>query len=52
MDEKLKKRILEENIKLHKTESKIYRQIHSEIYNFYEQRRILKMIIGVSGVRK
>ena len=42
MDEKLRKKILEENIKLHKIESKIYRQIHAEIYNFYEQRRIEK----------
>lgn len=44
MDEKLKKKILEENIRLHKIESKIYRQIHAEIYNFYEQRRITKDI--------
>jgi len=44
MDEELKRKILEENIKLHKIESNIYRQIHSEIYNFYEQRRINKDI--------
>ena len=44
MDEKLKKKILEENIKLHKIESKTYRQIHAEIYNFYEQQRITKDI--------
>lgn len=42
MDEKLKEKILEENIKLHRIESKIYRQIHADIYNFYTQRRIDK----------
>lgn len=42
MDEELKRKILEENIKLHKIESNIYRQIHADIYNLYEQRRIKK----------
>ena len=44
MDEKVREKILWENIKLGKIEHKIYRQIHTEIYNFYEQRRIQKEV--------
>jgi len=44
VDEKVREKILWENIKLGKIEHKIYRQIHTEIYNFYEQRRIQKEV--------
>lgn len=34
--------IFKSNIELHRIEAKNYRQIHSEIYNFYEQQKIKK----------
>lgn len=44
MDEYLINKIKLENIKVHKKEATIYDTIHSEIFNFYEQKRVIQDI--------
>ncbi|HUV42530.1 MAG TPA: methyltransferase domain-containing protein [Patescibacteria group bacterium] len=40
----LREKILKENIKVHEKEAEIYDFIHSEIFNKYEQKRVIKDI--------
>ena len=44
VDEDLAKKIRNENIKVHSKEAAVYDTIHSEIFNKYEQKRVIKDI--------
>ena len=44
LDEGLQKRIREANVVLHRSEAKYYELIHPEIYNKWEQRRLLSTL--------
>ncbi len=47
----LSKKIIDENIKVHTFEAKVYRQIHPEVYNWYQQlliRKDLKKIFDLN----
>ncbi|MCZ7403148.1 MAG: class I SAM-dependent methyltransferase [Candidatus Methanoperedens sp.] len=43
----LRKKILDSNIKEHRKEAKYYDTIHSELYNWYEQKRIISSLYKV-----
>jgi len=48
MDKHLAQRIKTENIEVHRKEAPLYDTLHSEIFNFYEQKRTINDIIFIA----